>query len=219
MFISKKRVVSTLAITIGLIGLATSIQANAKTTFEDYYAVTTKATKALPKGTRVQVYRTATKNGKQFASVDVSRLSYEVQKRAGNKYSVVIATANLKKIATPASDKLTVLSKGAKYTTDARYKAANKLKVTTDGYVQYFANSFKKAPISSTKLTASRAKGNIVYLYSKTNMAKLPDKHIHKHGNYQYRLAIRDNQKQDELSQSYSVGTLKNLFYDVTMKA
>ncbi|WP_279404030.1 hypothetical protein [Secundilactobacillus kimchicus] len=95
--------------------------------------------------TRVQVNYTVTKNGKKYAAVDASRLSYKLQKQAGSRSQLDVIASNLKKVATPASDKLNVLYKGAAYTTATKAANAHKIKVTTDGYVQYFANSVKKS--------------------------------------------------------------------------
>lgn len=219
MTIAQKILLNGLIAAVGLVSFGTSAQAAAKTNFANDYVVTKTATKTLPKGTRVQVVYTKTKNGKQYATIEASRLSYKLQKRVGSSKIATVATTNLRKVSTQASDKLNVLFKGASRTTDKKDTNAHKLKITTDGYIQYFANSVTKAPVSSTKITASRSKGSIIYLYSKTSMTKLPDKHIRKSGNYQYRLAIRNNHRQSELSQSYSVGSLKNLFYVPTLKA
>lgn len=218
MKLSKKLLVSGLSLALGLVGLGTltNMPANASST---RYALTTKATRGLPKNTRVAVNYTTKKSGKSYASIDASRLNYKLKKAVGNKKAIALLSDNLKTVKARVEDQIPTLFKGAEYTSSEAASKVNQLKVTTDGYVELYSNSASTTPISSTKVTATRKSGQITYLYSKTNMAKLPDRHIHKTGNYRYRLAIRDNQKSSSLSRSYSVGTLKNLFFKPTLNA
>lgn len=58
----------------------------------------------------------------------------------------------------------------------------------------------------------SKKSGNLLHVYAKSNMLKLPDRRISHKGNYQYRLAIRYNQQFDNYM-SYSVGHMKNVFF------
>lgn len=221
MNLNKKVLLAGLSAVLGLVSLdaVVTISAKAALVEQHYYATTTRATGGLPKNTRVSVAYTTRKNGKAYVAIEASRLSYKLRKAIGNKTSLLISATAITAGKPVVSDLLPVLVKGAKFTDTANFANQNRLKMTTNGYLELYKNKTNRAPISSTKITASRIKGTVTYLYSKTNMAKLPDKHIRKTGNYQYRLAIRDNQKQMDLSRSYSVGTLKNLFYEPTLKA
>lgn len=84
---------------------------------------------------------------------------------------------------------------------------------------KYFkSHNSNQKPVSSTKETATKHKGNMYYIYAKKNMLKLPDRRIRKQGNYQYRLAVRYNGLNSN-GMSYSVGHVKNYFYVPTLNA
>lgn len=218
----KKLSILMLSLTLGALGFLSVVsgQFTVAQAASEKYAITTSAVKAgtgtLPKGTRVAVGYTTTKNGHKYAAVDALGLSYELRRQTGNKKLMAVLASKLKYVATKGSDSIWLLNKsqqnGRSYST---------LVNTTDGYVEYYkTTNISTKPISSTRLTATRTKGVYTYLYAKTNMPKLPDRRISKSGNYQYRLTIRDNrQSTTNASKAFSVGTFKNFFTQLTGNA
>lgn len=77
----------------------------------------------------------------------------------------------------------------------------NQVMITTDGYLEYYryepssptanpTSGFKAKPTAAAKIIATKVKGNSRWLYTKTNVKGTGQKHIHKSGNYRYRLRI-----------------------------
>lgn len=204
-----------------------STTANAKTSTKSTagYAVTTKAVKAgqvtLPANTRVSFLYQTTKNGKRYGRVELSTMSYQIRHQSKAKYVTVRINGNFKTAKKSLIDTIPSMTKGKALTTQAKYLASPTIRVTTDGYIEYFSTgSLTAKPVSSTKITAIKTKQNLTHIYAKTNMPKLPDKHIKTSGNYRYRLAIRANDDSTtSLSASYSVGTASNYFYVPTLNA
>jgi len=203
-------------------GVGLSTQASAATS-KPFYATTTRQVKSgkvtLPANTRVSVWYTATKNHKQYDSIDLTQMSYGIRHTTKTTSITIPYSHNLKKLKSNDPASLS-LGKGFKYASNTWTKTP-KLNFTTDNYVEYFANgNLNQKPTSSTKITKTRQKGNVTYYYAKKNMLKLPDKRISKKGNYQYRLTVRKNKVvSGDLSISYSVGSSKNYFYTPTLKA
>ncbi|WP_034526382.1 hypothetical protein [Secundilactobacillus oryzae] len=169
----------------------------------------------IPAKTRFQVQTYGTENGKRTMTVSMDQFNYQIRRQT-TKSSVKFAVNNTIKKAN-ATYQYLYLVKGKTTLSDAAYKTAPRLIITTNGYAEYYKSSnLKQKPVSATKLNAIRKNGNITYYYAKTNMLKLPDKHIQsKTKKYNCRLAIRSNKNYG----SYSVGTVKNYFYVPTGNA
>lgn len=233
-----KKIFTGLIATSGFLALsavATTTNASAATFKSNGYAITKKTIKTdgytIPTGTRVQLVNVGTKSGKTIGSIQMARLSYKLhstQKINGSWHtsSIQITSSRFSATSAKAADSLPVyLMKGKNFTTFPSFESGKTLRVTSDGYIQYYNQENDTiAPASSTKVTASKKVGNKVYIYAKTNMPGLPDKHIKsKTGKYNYRLTIRNNNKtlkstsDGEVihSESYSIGTGSNYFYFV----
>lgn len=231
-----KKILTGLIATSGFLALstiATTTNASAATFKNNSYAITKKPIKTdgytIPTGTRVQLVYVGTKNGKTVGSIQMARLSYKLHpiKNTHGSWvtsSIQLNSARFAKSSTTASDSLPIyLAKGKQYTTFTTYSTSKTLRITSDGYIQYYnQQNDTLAPTSSTKMTASKKVGNKIYIYAKTNMSGLPDKHItSKTGKYNYRLTIRNNNKTLKAtddgevihSASYSIGTGTNYFY------
>lgn len=218
----KKMIGLTAATLLAALGLGLSTQANAATS-KSFYATTTRQVKSgkvtLPANTRVSIWYTATKNHKQYDSIDLTQMSYGIRHTTKATSITIPDSHNLKKLKDNDPSPLS-LGKGFKYASNTWAKTP-KLNFTTDNYVEYFANgNLNQKPTSSTKITKVSQKDNVTYYYAKKNMLKLPDKRISKKGNHRYRLTVRKNKAvSGDLSISYSVGSSKNYFYTPTLKA
>ncbi len=94
---------------------------------------------------------------------------------------------------------------GLKAFGDDQYHS-NLVKITTDGYVEYYRYNpvtftekkklvtfnYRQKPTSYVKIQKALKKGAKMYLYFKSNLKGVNDKHIHKTGNYRYRLTINN---------------------------
>lgn len=94
---------------------------------------------------------------------------------------------------------------GLKAFGDDQYHS-NLVKITTDGYVEYYRYhpvtfteekksvtfDYRQKPTSYVKIQKTLKKGAKTYLYFKSNLKGVNDKHIHKTGNYRYRLTINN---------------------------
>ncbi|GAX06075.1 hypothetical protein HC026_07030 [Lactobacillus sp. LC28-10] len=209
--------VATLLAAVG-VGLSTQTNASAKSYSGYSYAETTRQIKSgklrIPAKTRVYLFAPTTKNHKVYAKIDVGDLNYNIRHTSKNAEMIVPYSGNLKVLKGNYPRPVTI-AKGKQFTTQSNFIKAPKIAITSNNYVEYFANgNTGTKPTSSTKITATKQKGNLTHYYAKKNMLKLPDRHISKKGNYQYRLAVRLNKNHfSKLSTSYSVGTLKNYFY------
>ncbi|WP_283678430.1 hypothetical protein [Lentilactobacillus sp. Marseille-Q4993] len=97
------------------------------------------------------------------------------------------------------------LPKLSKLNVPAKY--SDKLQITSDGYLEYYkANpklvdvnaylgEYPNKPVSIAKITATKQKGDSRYLYTKTHVKGVSDKHIRKTGSYRYRLRITNLHK------------------------
>lgn len=182
---------------------------------------TTKTVKVgkvtIPRGTTLSVMTQPTKKNKEMITVDLDNTNYALRHQTTKTTVTFSATNAVKKAQSKDIYDYHYLVKGKATLTSTAYKKAPRLIITVNGYAEYYSSSnLNTKPISSTKLTATRRANDITYYYAKTNMLKLPDKHINsKTGKYNYRLAIRANKTDG----SYSVGTVKNYFYTPTGNA
>ncbi|MFC6254699.1 hypothetical protein ACFP1H_08905 [Secundilactobacillus hailunensis] len=217
-----KRVLLTgLSLILGITGFVGTAHAATKAPAKSYYRVITKTVKVgkvtIPANTRVFAYFDK-KGNKQYANIELGTLRYRIRQQTSAKFLKVRVNHNFKTTKAVPMDRLSFMSKPK---TDVskkgtEYKNAT-IRFTTDGYVEYFKNDKANTkPISSTKVTNSKASGNSTYVYSKKNMLKLPDKKINSKGNYRYRLTVHftDHQAKDVLTAlQYSVESSKNFFY------
>lgn len=210
---------SALTLTLGLSLFGSPAMASSGTS----YAVSTTTVKSgkviLPKNTRVNFIYKTNKNNKTYGRIDLSTMRYKLRHQTSARYITVRINHNFKTVKANATDKLTTLVKGTPTTSDSKNAKLPVLRLTTDSYVEYFkTSSMTQKPVSSTKITALKKSGNLLHVYAKSNMLKLPDRRISHKGNYQYRLAIRYNQQFDNYM-SYSVGHMKNVFFVMTRNA
>lgn len=212
--------------------LVAPTNASATTFKPESYVITRSVVKAkvghdrytIPKGTRVHI----TSDG----SLDVSRLSYNViktHKESGDPFkpendAMHLSGSQFVKTQRKFTDSIPfTLSQGYRYTTGAAALNAKAFQITTDGYVETFKHEATNVkPQSMVKITASRASGNTMYIYTKSKMVGLHAKHIaSKTGKYNYRLAVINNKKvikSTDLgtvmrSHSFSIGIKSNYYY------
>lgn len=171
----------------------------------------------IPRGTTLTVMTQPTKKNKEMITVALDDTNYAIRHQTTKTTLTFSAVNTVKDARFKAIYAYHYLVKGKANLTNSAYKKAPRLVLTVNGYAEYYTSSnLNTKPISSTKLTAMRHANNTTYYYAKTNMLKLPDKHIKsKTGKYNYRLAIRAN----KTSGSYSVGTVRNYFYTPTGNA
>lgn len=208
-----------LSLVLGVAGYAVTANAATKAP-ASRYRVITKTVKVgkvtIPANTRVYVSYFTKKGNKQYANVELGTLSYRIRHETSAKYLTVRVNHNFKTSKAVATDQLPTMSKPKTTIKGNQYKNAT-IRFTVDGYVEYFKDDKANTkPISSTKVTKSRASGETTYVYAKSNMLKLPDKKISNTGNYRYRLTVHfyGAQAADTISAlKYSVGSSNNFFY------
>lgn len=218
----KRITVTGLTLALGLAGLMGTANAATKATTTSHYQLVTKTTTVgrvtIPANTRVYVAYFSKKGNRQYATVELSTLRYQIRHATTAKYLKVRVHHNLKAVKSVAMDQLPVMWQPKTNVTDQSRQDQNAtIRFTSDGYVEYFKNDKTTTkPTSSTKVTKSVAKGQTTYVYAKHNMLKLPDKKISNKRNYRYRLMVHFNGAQaadTNAALSYSVGSKRNLFY------
>jgi len=191
----KRLIIVGLSLALGVAGFSGTANAATKTTAKSNYRVITKTIKVgrvtIPANTRVYVSYFTKKGNKQYANVELGTLRYRIRHETSAKYLKVRVNHDFKASKAVAMDQLPGMWKPR--TKANQYQAAT-IRFTTDGYVEYFKDDKTNIkPISSTKVTKSKASGNTTYVYAKNNMLKLPDQKISNKGNYRYRLTVHFN--------------------------
>lgn len=221
----KKLIMTGFSLALGIAGFAGTANAATKTPIMNGPQVITKTVKVgkvtIPANTRVSVSGLTKKGNKQYVSVALDNLTYQLRHVTKATSITVRVNHNFKPSKYTAMDQLSRMTKGKTFSSEASFHEAPTMMFTDNKYVEYFSSgNVNKKPLSSTKITKVRKSGNTTYLYAKKNMLKLPDKRVSKKGNYQYRLAIHYNgAKEDGIFPyaSYSVGS--TYFYTPTGKA
>lgn len=221
----KNLIVTVAGLVLGLAGFVGTANAATKTPIMNGSQVITKMVKVgkvtIPANTRVSVSHLTKKGNKQYVSVALDNLTYQLRHVTKATSITVRINHNFKSSKYTAMDQLSRMTKGKTFSSEASYHQAPTIMFTANQYVEYFSSgNVNKKPLSSTKVTKVRKSGNTTYLYAKKNMLKLPDKRVSKKGNYQYRLTIHYNgAKEDGIFPyaSYSVGS--TYFYTPTGRA
>lgn len=169
----------------------------------------------IPKGT---VFKSSslTKSRKTkhpYLTINLNRLHWSLRKGVVQSYHNVMTTSGIwaksstfKKVHAPAYQSYFkqpytgtiggLIWQGTKaFPLRQQYKIENCLRVTDDGYLEYFTGYdywVKKMPEphSAAKVEKLVKKGNAYYFYTKSKISGLTMKHVAKKGNHRYRLKI-----------------------------
>ncbi len=206
----------------------------------------------IPKGTTAQVVKVKQANGKKYVSLDLDRLSYAVRKPLVTKQSasgssrwILAKGKNFTQVKKPAYlDYYSIkaaqsglrlktylangnLWKGTSLPATYEQSTNQRVAVTTDGHLEYYAASPYQYAVSPKptqtaviwKATHSSGSNN-TYLYVHTGFKQLPFKKVAKTGDFRYRLTLNrlhqntvtaipnsDQAQRVMLNEAYKVGS------------